>query len=568
MRGIGLGIDPFQTLFYVNGGLYTYYGNQQNPDAVDSLLPEGRGYSADLPWKKFDYAQSNTPEGYTIRPAAGTYAGSDFYYPEASYAIAVSPQIPRSVTFQTYNAVRVAFFGNNTVGEQVWTGLILDGSAVGTNRGVEIGGTSPVESVTLNNCEITGVDQYAIYSAANQGVSIYLNNIDIAGNFDYAAILHNQAGKSSESEFKMTNSRIDCTSDNPINDYLLWNGAASTTKQFDYDVTYDRNDIAISIGATTALFDVIRAFEANSYTFTNNTCAVSSTTIDKTVELLKPIGKSGYRISNVEIEKNLVAFGCGTGFALVVGGDPDGLAYTDKGTLSDNVVVGEYFATRTPHGQTCGRSEAGDEYLIKGGISTDIYVGFLMSMGHSQSTNIIENCLAVDCYGSSYYAKGNTDALIQNNRAVVTTKYTQRNQAVLSATAQDDGTIRNVATTFDGNVVTVEGTNAGTDWFALAGNTVTPAGTNEATWTNNVYNVPDSLSLSSMMFVIDGSYVSGTDWLAAFPTDTINFKTSAQIQEIIDDAYAEVEAKKAAIGSGSSYWQDNQTWGDSLYWLE
>lgn len=568
MRGIGLGIDPFQTLFYVNGRLYTYYGNQQNLDAVDSLLPEGRGYSADLPWLKFSYAQDETPEGYTIRPAAGTYVGSNIYYPDNIYGAGVSAAVPRSVTFQTFNNIRVAFFGTNTVGNQVWNGLIIDGSLASTQKGVDISTSSPVESVTLNNCEITGVSQYAINSAGNTGVSIYLNDIDIAGDFSYSAILHNNAGKSSESEFKMTNSRIDCTSLTPINDYLLWNGAQSTTKLFDYDVTYDRNDIAISIGATSALFDVIRAKEANSYTFTNNTCAVSSTTIDKTVELLKPEGLSGYRISNVEIEKNLVAFGCGTGFALVVGGDADGLAYTDKGTLSDNVVVGEYFATRTPHGQTCGRSEAGDEYLIKGGISTDIYVGFLMSMGHSQSTNIIENCLAVDCYGSSYYAKGNTDALIQNNRAVVTTKYTQRNQAVLSATAQDDGTIRNVATTFDGNVVTVEGANAGTDWFALAGNTVTPAGTNEATWTNNVYNVPDSLSLSSMMFVIDGSYVSGTDWLAAFPTDTVNFLTTAEIQEIIDDAYAEVEAKKAAIGSGSSYWQDNQAWGDSLYWLE
>ena len=547
---------------------FTYYGNQQNESAINSESGEGRGYSADLPWADFAYAQDKTPEGYGTRPAAGIYVESSFYYPDALYAIPLSPQIPRSVTFQTNDAIRVAFFGSNTVGKQVWTGIVIDGSLASTQRGVEISSSSPVESVALNNCEITGVSQYALFSAANEGVSIYLNNLTITGDFNYSAILHNEAGRSSESEFKMTNSRLDCESSSPINDYLIWNGAQSTTKLFDYDVTYDNNDIALSIGSTRQQFDVFRPREASSYTFTDNTFAISSRRSRRTVELLKPAGNSGYRIPSVDIEKNLVSFGCGTGFALVVGGDSSGLAYTDKGTLSDNVVVGEYFPTRTPHGQTCGRSEAGDEYLIKDGISTDIYVGFLMSMGYSQSTNIIRDCLAVDCYGPSFYAKGNTDALIQNNRAVVTTKRRQRNQAILSATAQDNGTIRNVATTFDGNVVTVEGGNPITNWFALAGNTVTLAGRNEATWTNNVYNVPDTLSLSSLMFVIDGVYVSGTTWLAAFPTDTINFKTAAEIQEIIDDTYAEVEAKKAEIGSGTPYWRDNQTWSDTLYWAE
>ena len=191
-----------------------------------------------------------------------------------------------------------------------------------------------------------------------------------------------------------------------------------------------------------------------------------------------------------------------------------------------------------------------------------------MSMGYSQSTNIIESCLAVDCYGSSFYAKGNTDALIRNNRAVVTTKYNQRNQAILSATAQDSGTIQNQATTFDGNTVTVQGDSIGTDWFALAGNTVTAAGTNHATWQNNVYNVPDTLDDSSLMFVIAGVYVSGTVWKATHTNETINYLTAAEIQEIIDETYDEVEAKKAAIGSGSAYWMENDTWGDSLYWLE
>ena len=568
MRGIGLGIDPFQTFFYVNDTLYTYYGNQTNPDAVDSLLPEGRGYSALLPWATFAYAQDETPEGHTIRPAAGIYSGLNFHYPDNAYGAGVSADIPRSVTFQATNAVRVAFFGNSTVGDQVWQGLVIDGSVTPSQRGVDISSGSPVQSVSLDDCEITGVSQYAVYSPAHPSVSIYLNDIDIADDFSYSAILHNQAGRDADAEFKLTNSRLICTSLTPINDYLLWNGATLTPTTFKYDVTYDSNDISCSIGATTALFDVIRAKQATSYKFNNNTVNVSSTTIDKTVELLKPAGAAAYRIEDVEMFNNLVTFNCGTGFALFIGGDPDALGYTDKATLRDNVVVGEYFATRTPHGQTCGRAELGDEYLIKDCISTDIYVGFLMSMGYSQSTNIIEDCLAVDCYGSSYYAKGNTDALIKNNRAVVTTKYNQRNQAVLSATAQDSGTIQNVATTFDGNTVTVQGDAIGTDWFALAGNTVSSGVVSNATWINNVYNVPDTLDIDDLMFVIDGLYVSGTDWLQAFPTDTINFKTAAEIQAIVDEAYDEVEAKKASIGTGSPYWIDRGSWSDALRWLD
>ncbi len=523
---------------------FTYFGNQQNGDAEDLLTPEGRGYSAALPWKTFDFAQANTPDGYTIKPNDGTYVYGTALVADNAYGAGMVAA-SRQVTFQTFDASRVLHLTSASVGEQVYTGIIFDGIYNTTDHCVEIASTAGATSLTLNDCSLINSDEAAI-QALKRSMSLYINNCDFSGAIDNPILFGSGISQTGEVEYKLMNSAVDCTTTSPDVDYMYFGNASYSTRSNAYDVTILGNDIKLAIDVIASSYDVFKLTQADSYNFSNNTIWVSSETLTKGVDVAKPLGLSTYPIQSVIMDSNLVGYYSGNGFGLVIGGDENSEGYTEVGTIRNSIVAGKYYASNTPHAFSCGRSDSADRLRIHNCIATDTYVGFLMSISASAESNIIEDCLALDCYGSSYYAKGNTDATIRNNRAIVSDKQVQRNQAILSATAQ--GAFDNTATQFTGNTVTVQGDAAGTDWFALAGNT---SADDNATWSGNIYNVPDTLSLSDNMFVIDGSYVTGTAWLAAYPTDTINFKTQAEIDAIVAAAYVEVAAAKLLAGSGN-----------------
>ena len=525
---------------------FTYFGNQQ-AGATDSTTDPTQGFSADNQWNTVDYAQANTPDGYTIKPNDGTYLYGVSIVPDNAYGAGTSAA-SRQVIFQTYNGDRVLHLTSASVGEQFYTGIIFDGTWNTTDHCVEIASSAGATSLTLNDCSLINADEAAI-KLLKRSFNLYINNCDFSGAIDNPILFGSGLSQTGTAECNMTNSRADCTTTSPDVDYFWFANASYTTRSNDFNQVISGNHIKLAIDVIASAYDVFKLTQADSYKLHGNTIWVSSETLTKGVDVVKPLGLSTYPIQSVIIDSNLVGYYSGNGFGLVIGGDENSKGYTEFGEINDCMVIGQYYASNTPHAFSCGRSDSTDRLTIKNCIATDAYVGFLMSISASADSNIIEDCLALDCYGSSYYAKGNTDATIRNNRAIVSDKQVQRNQAILSATDQGQGAFNNTATQFTGNTVTVQGDGAGTDWFALAGNT---SEDDNATWSGNVYNVPDTLTLSDNMFVIDGSYVNGSAWLEEYPTDTINFKTQAEIDAIVAAAYVEVAAKQAAIGSGTA----------------
>ena len=523
---------------------FTYFGNQAS-GATDSTTDPTQGFSATNQWLTFDFAQASTPDGYTIKANDGTYVYGTSLVADNTYGAGMVAA-SRQVTFQTFDASRVLHLTSASVGDQFYTGIIFDGTYNTTDHCIEIDSTAGATSLTLNDCSLINADEAAI-QLLKRSFNLYINNCDFSGAIDNPILFGSGLSQTGAVELKMTNSRADCTTTSPDVDYFWFANASYTTRSNDFDQVISGNHIKLAIDVISSAYDVFKLTQADSYSLRGNTIWVSSETLTKGVDVAKPLGLSTYPIQSVVMDSNLVGYYSGNGFGLVIGGDENGEGYTEFGEIKDCMVIGQYYASNTPHAFSCGRSDSADRLTIKDCIATDTYVGFLMSISASAESNIIEDCLALDCYGSSYYAKGNTDATIRNNRAIVSDKQVQRNQAILSATAQ--GAFDNTATQFTGNTVTVQGDAAGTDWFALAGNT---SADDNATWSGNVYNVPDTLSLSDNMFVIDGSYVTGTAWLAAYPNDTINFKTQAQIDAIVAAAYVEVAAKQAVIGNGTA----------------
>ena len=207
-----------------------------------------------------------------------------------------------------------------------------------------------------------------------------------------------------------------------------------------------RGTITLAASATFTLLDVISKDTMNVAGFDLTINADDSTT---SAAVIGVRGKgSSYETSDANITNGRVIYNSPSGFAIQYG-----LSTTDShitgGNVAGNYVKGKYYASNTPHNYVFGQGTVGEH---RGNQSHEGYVGYLISITDS-GTNVIGN-LAFDCYGPNYYAKGVVAATIRDNRAVVTSKFTQRDRGILAVAPQ--GATDTTAVTFQENLVIVQ----------------------------------------------------------------------------------------------------------------
>ena len=208
---------------------------------------------------------------------------------------------------------------------------------------------------------------------------------------------------------------------------------------------------------------------------------------------------SGYETSDIDISNNTIYFSSGVGYALSYG-DSGADSHITGGSVSGNVVVGKYYpGVQTPHNFVMGQGTVGN---LTGNISVDGYVGYLISK--TDSCNVIGN-LAYDCYGPNFYIKGTTLCEVRDNIAVVSSKYTQHERAIISVTEQ--GGVDTAGANIKQNYVVVEDVSK---IHSLA--QITDAN-QVCAFERNTYIIPDTVDLSTAQLFSYQSF-SPTDTLA------------------------------------------------------
>jgi len=215
---------------------------------------------------------------------------------------------------------------------------------------------------------------------------------------------------------------------------------------------------------------------------------------------IRVFGKgSGYETSDVDISNNTVYFSSGVGYAISYG-DSTADSHIAGGSVSGNTVVGKYYpGSQTPHNYAMGQGTVGN---LTGNISVDGYVGYLISK--TDSCNVVGN-LAYDCYGPNFYIKGTTLCEVKDNIAVVSSKYTQHERAIISVTEQ--GGVDTAGANIKQNYVVVEDVSK---IHSLA--QITDAN-QVCAFERNTYIIPDTVDLSTAQLFSYQSF-SPTDTLA------------------------------------------------------
>lgn len=204
---------------------------------------------------------------------------------------------------------------------------------------------------------------------------------------------------------------------------------------------------------------------------------------------------NGVNIPDAVIQNNKIYFQAPAGYATTLGDSTVVTSATITGAKCDNNwAIGLYYPVATPHGICVGRSVALTSMV--GNLSTDFYIGFLFS---EMTSGTASNNIARDCYGAEYYAKGNTAVIVTANDAFQTGKYARRNLGPFSVDSQ--GGVLNAAATFSRN----QFTSLETD-FTRIGSLANITINQFATYQNNIYRLPDTISLAQNM-----AYVGGTE---------------------------------------------------------
>ena len=500
--------------------------------------------SASNPWETWNFAHTNCPVGFTVVALAGLYDTPlvvAYWYPPTGFARDVSNWRAKTATFRLAIAgARLFFVGTRyNSGSYTFSNLIADCTdGAGTTlagKGFDIGNNDLYANLTIDNVTVIAPGAQAINSAKRSGIVTISNcrfEYDDLDTFVVGGANHANTGTA---VWNVVNNRFNNTITTLVNSGLI-GGVATVAQALQYTYNVTGNDITLDIPVGTGGYKVISPSSAALSTVSDNRITVTSAA---TTQLDVIIAQSdvGTPSPQVNITGNVVRMYAQNGFGISLG-EPSSDNYIENGLMENNTVIGQYYPANTPHLFDVGRCEVADRYICRNNIASTGFVGYLVSEGGGSAASLTEDNLAYDCYGPSYYAKGNTNATIQNNRAVLSDTHTQRNFGVLHATSQ---TGVNVQTLFSANVVTVQ------DISKLTGSLAGFSAGNTATFLGNTYYLPDTTDLLTELLFSVNSGVANTlyaDWLleSTVFSDEIILLPQEDIDEIVAAAAAEVQA--------------------------
>ena len=522
---------PTNAVFYSNSG------SNSNPGTVSE------------PFADWDYAHENCPVGYTVVALDGLYDNPTtpaYWYAPTGFARDVSNWQSRTAAYRLGVAgLRLFFIGSryNNGADYTFSNLVADCTdGAGTTlagRGFDIANNDVYQNFTLDNVSVIAPGAIAVLSSKRSGNVTIQNSTfiyDDLNNFVVGGANHADTGPA---QWNVLNNTFEHTTAATLTVAELIGGVALVADAGQYTYNVSGNDIKLTIPqASQVPYEVIKPESALLSTVSNNRITLTSAQSSQ-VDVIIAVSDAGYPSPQVNLTDNVVRMYCSNGFGISLGG-PSNDNYIQNGLIEGNTVIGQYYASSTPHLYDIGRCDATDRYICRNNIADRGFVGYLVSEGASAAASLTEDNLAFDCYGPSYYAKGNTDATIQNNRAILSDTYDQRFYGVLHAATQ---TGPNIDTQFTGNVVTVQ------DISKLGGGLAGFSSGDSATFTNNIYQIPDTVDLDTELLFLNGVGPSGADmlyadWLALpnVSGDTIQLKPQAEIDAIIAAAAAEVAA--------------------------
>jgi len=234
------------------------------------------------------------------------------------------------------------------------------------------------------------------------------------------------------------------------------------------------------------------------------------------------------KISDINITNQRIKFNSPAGHGIAFGSDTD--SFISGGLVSGNHVTGKHYTSASPHNISLRHSIVG---AARGNISQDGYIGYLMAV--CTNATVTAN-LAYDCYGSSYYIKGTTAALVKDNVAVVTTKFPQRDLGILAVAPQ--GATNTVAATIQENLVIV------TDISNIHSLGYIEDVNQVCSFVRNTYIIPDTVDVSSALLF---SYENGAGGAANNTLAQWNAQTEVTDDIIVQMPQAELDALSESL---------------------
>jgi len=350
----------------------------------------------------------------------------------------------------------------------------------------------------IRGCEFKNSNSYGFVCFDKAGV-LDLINCKISGPKPSAAYLGFTGSLSSRADQTIKFQGLECEVD-PITAstaILSISQVATPANALDLHVTGMSGSFNVSNNASLTVLNLISKDKINIQGCKLN---ITGDETEQNSIGIRAFGKgSGYETSDVDISNNTVYFSSGVGYAISYG-DSTADSHIAGGSVSGNTVVGKYYpGSQTPHNYAMGQGTVGN---LTGNISVDGYVGYLISK--TDSCNVVGN-LAYDCYGPNFYIKGTTLCEVKDNIAVVSSKYTQHERAIISVTEQ--GGVDTAGANIKQNYVVVEDVSK---IHSLA--QITDAN-QICAFERNTYIIPDTVDLSTAQLFSYQSF-SPTDTLA------------------------------------------------------
>tara|TARA_R110001606_G_scaffold399207_1_gene581600 strand:+ start:71 stop:1900 length:1830 start_codon:yes stop_codon:yes gene_type:complete len=350
----------------------------------------------------------------------------------------------------------------------------------------------------IRGCEFKNSNSYGFVCFDKAGV-LDLINCKISGPKPSAAYLGFTGSLSSRANQTIKFQGLECEVD-PITAstaILAISQVATPTNTLDLHVTGMSGLFNVSNNASIYLLNLVSKDKIN---VQGCKLTITGDETEQSAIGIRVAGKaSGYETSDIDISNNTIYFSSGVGYAISYG-DSTVDSHITGGSVSGNVVVGKYYpGVQTPHNFVMGQGTVGN---LTGNISVDGYVGYLISK--TDSCNVIGN-LAYDCYGPNFYIKGTTLCEVKDNIAVVSSKYTQHERAIISVTEQ--GGVDTAGANIKQNYVVVEDVSK---IHSLA--QITDAN-QVCAFERNTYIIPDTVDLSTAQLFSYQSF-SPTDTLA------------------------------------------------------
>ena len=542
---------------YTIGGRFVKTISDDNPVIVPSATTflaasggvdaqgDGRGFLPEKPWATSDYAYTNTPQGWTLGLNEGSYTTTGQLTAPYGYGRSVSSWEPRkAVVVQTASAQSTFLYGTSyLVPERIRnSGFIIDCQDL-SNFAVYATSGSQMSELILSDIEFRSPNSGAF--RCDRGDGIYtVDSCFFNFPMEKSVVTAANLAATGAAEWNVTNNQFDSLIDNPIHErYISGYRVKTQTPVGTYKCTISGNTFDLGITANTlADFHVVEPLGADLVKIEDNNFSIASSSTYAAYSI-DAYGEYNSQLTDLTIAGNSVYSRAENSFGINLGVGGGVNARIATAVVKNNVAIGKYFSGSTPCNFSLLTCKSDHSWSVKDNYSAVSFIGYLVSENPNNTCCVVEDNLAYDCYGPHYFAKGNTDALIQNNRAVHSDTYQRRQYGMLHATSE--GAVDNVDTQFLNNTVVIQSAAKG---FALAGTSIVSGVSQDATFTGNKYFVPDTLSNTTDLFLIDDVPSNITEWLAVHPNDAddnqggngLIFLPQADIDLMVEAAEADV----------------------------